>query len=200
MFCQTSLLLTSKSARDLANICQGSSLTLCLSPCSDLGSMHRYALPQGLVGSPHVLQPSGPSCKHIRVGSLHPPKVQPHSTMPEMPLCPIMHSPLGSESHAGHQSEGPTDMAVSLGCLGEGEGGGCADSRLVMGAGAECEVEPNTRTEKQPPLAHPHLWLPCVLNSGWCHPASRDQHALIKATKWAGSPQKAPRNLTLKGS
>lgn len=31
---------------------------------------------------------------------------------------------------------------------------------------------------------------PCVLKSGWGHPARQDQQALIKATKWAGHPAK----------
>lgn len=55
LFCQTSSLLTPKSARDLANICQDSFPSLCVCLLSrDLGSVHRQALPLRLRGSPIV--------------------------------------------------------------------------------------------------------------------------------------------------
>lgn len=91
LFCQTSSLLTSKSARHLANICQDSSLTLHFPHVVFVSSAWIWALctdkhhPWGSGGAPMFCCPGGPNCRHTRPESLHPPKVQLRATLCKMP-------------------------------------------------------------------------------------------------------------------
>ena len=130
LFCQTSSLLTSKSARDLANICQDSSLTLCFPHIVFPSSVWIRALctgkrcPWGLGGAPTFCRPRGPSCRHTRPESLHPPKVQLQATLRKMPpYLQYQTCPPGQEPHAGPVREMLTSSSSDFEVFGRREEG-----------------------------------------------------------------------------
>lgn len=130
LFCQTSSLLTSKSARHLANVCQDSSLTLCFPHIAFVSSAWIWALctdkyrPWGSGGAPTFHRPGGPSYRHTRPESLHPPKVQLQATLCKMPPhLQYQTCPPGQEPHAGPVCEMLTSSSSDFEVFGRGEDG-----------------------------------------------------------------------------
>lgn len=117
------------------------SLCVCLLS-SDLGSVHRQALPPRLSGSPLLCSPAAPPAGAPGWESLHPPTVQPPSTLPEMP------PPSVSQSLQGQNPLQALSVSSHPWVREAGEPVRTQD----LWRGAECEEREGR--QEQPPLAH----------------------------------------------